>query len=127
MSSRDLTIAVYVRGSLGADKEAARLALKAAAGEYAGYPPYARQFAAMGLAEGARAAAQAASAARPEEVPDAFVDAICLPDEADAAAARLDAFRTAGADVVVVYPVAAGPNPASSVDDTLRALAPGRG
>ena len=117
-----ITIAVYVRASLGADKEAARLALKTAAGEYAGYPPYARQFAAMGLAEGAGAAARAA---RPSDVPDDFVDAICLPGEAEAAATRLDAFRAAGADVVVVYPVAAGPDGVSSVDDTLRALAPG--
>jgi hypothetical protein len=81
----------------------------------------------MGLAEGARAAALASSAARPAEVPDEFVDAICLPGEAEAAAARLDAFRAAGADVVVVYPVAAGSDPVSSVDDTLRGLAPGRG
>jgi 5,10-methylenetetrahydromethanopterin reductase len=122
-----VTIAVYVRGSLGADEEAARLALKTAAGEYAGYPPYARQFAAMGLAEGAGAAARASGAARPADVPDDFVDAICLPGEAKAASARLEAFRAAGADVVVVYPVAAGPDPASSVDDTLRALAPSGG
>src|SRR5207342_3330573 len=38
-----VTIAVYVRGSLGADPEAARAALRAAAGEYASYPAYARQ------------------------------------------------------------------------------------
>ena len=37
----------------------------------------------------------------------------------------IDAFRGAGADLPIVYPVAAGDDPEGSVSETLRALAPG--
>jgi len=55
----DVTVAVYVRTSLGASEAECMLALRTAAGEYASYPAYARQFALMGLED---EAAQAAAA-----------------------------------------------------------------
>jgi alkanesulfonate monooxygenase SsuD/methylene tetrahydromethanopterin reductase-like flavin-dependent oxidoreductase (luciferase family) len=120
-----VTIAVYVRASLGADQPVALRALQVATGEYATYPAYARQFAAIGLEEEARAAAAAHTAGRPGEVPMALVHAICVSGDPAAARVRLEAFREAGAELPIVYPVAAGDDPAGSVSETLRALAPG--
>lgn len=121
-----ITIAAYVRGSLGGDPEAGRAALRAAAGEYASFPAYARQFAAMGLGDAARAAGAAHAAETPEAVPEALVRAVCLPDDPGEARARLDAYREAGADLPVVYPVATLDDPAASVEATLRGAAPQR-
>lgn len=119
-----VTIGVYVRASLGADGSGALRALRAATGEYASFPAYARQFAAIGLGDEARAAAAAHAAGRPDEVPETLVRAICLAGDPVAARVRLDAFREAGADLVVAYPVAAGDDRPASVSETLRALAP---
>ncbi len=117
-----VTIAVYVRASLNGPDEAMP-ALRAAAGEYASYPAYARQFEAMGLGDEAEAAAAAHGAGRPEQVPEALVRAVCLT--AEGARARLQAHRDAGADLPVVYPVAAGGDRTSSIRTTLEGLAPG--
>ena len=50
--------------------------------------------------------------------------AVCLPSDPGEARARLDVYREAGADLPVVYPVAAGPDRPASVEATLRAAAP---
>ncbi len=119
-----ITIAVYVRGSLGGDPARGLAALRRAAGEYASYPGYARQFAAMGLERGAETAATAHRAGNADGVPEALVGAVCLPADPGAARARLDEYRAAGADLPVVYPVATDDDPAGSVAATLRAAAP---
>jgi 5,10-methylenetetrahydromethanopterin reductase len=100
-----VTISVYVRGAFS---ERADEALLAAASEYCSYPSYARQFGEMGI----------------EPTPEAVVEGICLRGDPDAARERLDAYRAAGAELPVVYPVLAageGPDAALAV---LRALAP---
>ena len=100
-----VTISVYVRGAFS---ERADEALLAAASEYCSYASYARQFREMGI----------------EPTPEAVVDAICLRGDPEAARERLEAYRSAGADLPVVYPVLAageGPDAALAV---LRALAP---
>jgi 5,10-methylenetetrahydromethanopterin reductase len=122
--ARDVTVAVYVRGALGGDPDVALDAMRAAAGEYASYPAYAAQFAAMGLrAEAARTAA-AHRAGRPKDVPRALVRAVGLLGDEAAARERLNAYREAGADLPVVYPVASGDDAPGSVAATLRAVAP---
>jgi alkanesulfonate monooxygenase SsuD/methylene tetrahydromethanopterin reductase-like flavin-dependent oxidoreductase (luciferase family) len=124
----DVTVAVYVRANLQSDATVAMAQLRAAAGEYASYPAYARQFEAMGLGSEATTAAAAHGAGRPKEVPDAFVRAIALIGDPSAARDRLHAYREAGADLAVVYPVVdpgAGPDGVDAVSRTLRALAPG--
>lgn len=118
-------VAVYVRASLGAGEPDSMRALQAAAGEYASFPAYARQFALMGLEKEARAAAAAHASGAPDEVPEAFVRAVCLVGEPATARARLDAFREAGADLPVVYPVATAEDAVGSVARTLIATAPG--
>lgn len=117
----EVTLAVYVRSWVGEDLEAALPVLRAAAGEYASYPAYRRQFEQLGLGAEAEAAAAAHRAGRPEEVPSALVEAVSAVGAE--APARLAAFREAGADLVVVYPVPVG-DPASSIERTLFALAP---
>jgi alkanesulfonate monooxygenase SsuD/methylene tetrahydromethanopterin reductase-like flavin-dependent oxidoreductase (luciferase family) len=120
-----VAIAVYVRANLDADDPAgASGALRAAAGEYASYPAYARQFAAAGLDLAARAAAAAHREGRPGDVPDELVRAVTLPNDPAAARERLAAYRSAGADLPVVYPVVAGSQAERSIAATVRALAP---
>ncbi len=117
----EIVVAVYVRSWVGEDDEAAMPALKAAAGQYASYPAYARQFDDAGLGDAARAAAAALGAGRPQDVPEALVRAVCAVG--DDAAERVAAYREAGADLPVVYPVAVG-EAAPSVERTLLELAP---
>ena len=103
---REVTIGVYLRAALAEGAEAA--ALRAAA-EYGAYPAYARQFAAMGI--------DAAD-------PGAIVAGVMLT-EAATARERLDAYRGAGADLPVIYPVLPPGRPdAGAVRATLEALAP---
>jgi alkanesulfonate monooxygenase SsuD/methylene tetrahydromethanopterin reductase-like flavin-dependent oxidoreductase (luciferase family) len=117
----DVAIAVYVRSWVGEDEASAMPSLKAAAGQYASYPAYARQFDEVGLGDLARSAAAAAREGRPDEVPESLVRAVCaLGDEAGA---RVAAYREAGADLAIVYPVAAG-DAAPSIERTLLELAP---
>jgi len=100
-----VTISVYVRAAFS---ERADEALLAAAAEYSSYPSYARQFEAMGVAPSA----------------EAVVDAICLRGDREAAKERLEAYRQAGADIPVVYPVLAPGEGAEASLTVLRALSP---
>ncbi len=120
----NVRVAVYVRASLGEDHEAADLALREASGQYASYPAYARQFAAVGLEDETAAAARAHAEDRPEDVPEALLRAVTLPRDPAAAAGRLQEYRDAGADLPVVYPVVAGEDLEASLTATIRALAP---
>jgi alkanesulfonate monooxygenase SsuD/methylene tetrahydromethanopterin reductase-like flavin-dependent oxidoreductase (luciferase family) len=115
----DVTVAVYVRASLGASVETSMRALKAAAGEYASYPAYARQFALMGLGQSSARAAAAHASGRPEDVPEDLVRAVTLVGEPLPARVRIEAFRQAGADLPVIYPVATTEDPIGSVARTL--------
>ncbi len=117
-----IALGVYVRSWVGRDAVAGRRALAMAAAEYATYPAYRRQLGRLGFEAEVQAAAAAARAGRPEDVPEAFVDALTASGER--ASERLDAYREAGADLVVVYPVPAG-DPVASILGTLGALAPG--
>jgi alkanesulfonate monooxygenase SsuD/methylene tetrahydromethanopterin reductase-like flavin-dependent oxidoreductase (luciferase family) len=118
----EIPIGVYVRAWVGEDRDAAIRALKEASGRYASYAPYARQLEQVGLGGLGRAAAEASLAGRVDDVPEALLEAVCAVG--DAASGRLEVYREAGADLVVVYPVAAG-DPATSLESTLLALAPG--
>ncbi|HZT10266.1 MAG TPA: LLM class flavin-dependent oxidoreductase [Actinomycetota bacterium] len=121
----EVSVGVYVRACVHADAEAASLAVRAAAAQYASYPAYARQFARMGLGEEAGRAAEAHAAARPADVPEHFVRAVAALGDPAAARARLEEYRSAGADLVVVYPVIVpGSALARSALTTLESLAP---
>ena len=77
---------MYVRASFSGRADEALLT---AASEYGSYPAYARQFEAMGV----------------EPSAEAIVEAVCLRGDPDRARERLEAYRNAGADLPVVYPV----------------------
>ena len=100
-----VTIAAYVRASF---TDRADEALLAAASEYVSYPAYARQFRAMGV----------------DPTPEAVVETVCLRGDPDAARDRLRAYRDAGADLPVVYPVLAAGEGRDASLRTLTALAP---
>jgi 5,10-methylenetetrahydromethanopterin reductase len=117
----EVAVGVYVRSWAGEDPARAMAAVKRDAGTYASIPAYASQFAQMGLGREAASAAQAVREGRADEVPDALVGAVCAVG--DGASGRIEAYRSAGADLPVVYPVAAG-DLAPSVERTLVALAP---
>ena len=119
-----IALGVYVRSWVGQDAGAAMTVLRSAAGEYASYPAYARQFEQLGLGTEAVAAAAAHRAGRAEDVPEVLVRAVSAVG--DRAPARIAEFREAGADLVVVYPVPVG-EPAASIEATLLALAPRAG
>jgi 5,10-methylenetetrahydromethanopterin reductase len=118
-----IAVAVYVRACVGQDEEAAMSALRRAAAEYASIPAYRRQFEAVGLGAEAGAAAGAHGEGRPEDVPDGLVRAVALVGSAGEATARLEAYRRAGADLPIVYPVPCL-DPKSSALGTLFATAP---
>jgi 5,10-methylenetetrahydromethanopterin reductase len=100
-----VTIAVYVRAAL---TDRGKDTMARAAAEYASYPPYARQFRAMGI----------------EPAAEAVTQAVCLPGDPDRARARLNEYREAGADLPVVYPVVGSGEDAGAALAALRALAP---
>ena len=103
----EIAIAVYVRSWVGEEEAEAWPALLEAAAQYASSPVYARQFEQVGLGA---------------EDPEALVRAVCaLGDEARD---RIEAYREAGADLPVVYPVATA-DAAASIESTLSAVAPG--
>jgi alkanesulfonate monooxygenase SsuD/methylene tetrahydromethanopterin reductase-like flavin-dependent oxidoreductase (luciferase family) len=116
-----VAVAVYVRAWVGGDEAEAISALRAMAGRYASYRAYRRQFEQVGLGPQAAVAGQAHRAGRSEDVPEVLVRSVCAVG--DGARDRLDAFRQAGADLPIVYPVATA-DPAASIESTLRALAP---
>ena len=117
----EVVVSVYVRSWVGGEEAEAISALRAMAGQYASFPPYRRQFDEMGLGPQASVAGQAHRAGRPADVPEVLVRAVCAigNDARD----RVEAFREAGADLPIVYPVATA-DAAASVRGTLLALAP---
>jgi len=121
----EVTVAVYVRACVEQDEALALAALRGAAGQYASYPAYARQFEAVGLGEESAQAAAAHRAGDPGSAPGSLVREVCLLGGREGALTRLAAYREAGVDLPVVYPVPAG-EAVPSILESLRALAPGR-
>lgn len=117
----EVAVSVYVRSWVGGDETEAISALKEMAGQYASYPSYRRQFDEMGLGPQASVAGQAYRADRHADVPEVLVRTVCAVG--DEAGDRVQAFRQAGADLPIVYPVATADG-AASVRATLLALAP---
>jgi len=112
----DVTIAVYVRSCVEPDERVALDAVRPQAQQYASIPHYRRQLEIFGLGKEAEAAANG-------DVPDALIRAVCAAGDAPAAAARIQAYRDAGADLPFAYPVPVL-EPVSSLMGTILALAP---
>jgi alkanesulfonate monooxygenase SsuD/methylene tetrahydromethanopterin reductase-like flavin-dependent oxidoreductase (luciferase family) len=117
------TVAVYVRACLGHEERHALSALREACGQYAAMEKYRRQFEAMGLGPQAAAAARAWEAGSLDAVPEDLLRAVCVWGPREDAIRRLREYTSAGADLVVVYPVPAQ-EAASSIMGTVLAAAP---
>lgn len=113
-----ITVGVYVRACLGEEEGLALEALRSAAAQYLALPHYRRQFEAMGLVSPVDGPASPGPA-----VDDALVRAVCLLGDPSAAAARLEEYRAAGADLPLVYPVPVL-DAVSSLMGTVLSLAP---
>ncbi len=118
-----ITMSVYLRACLGVSERAALAALRGPTGMYASAPHYQRQLERMGLGEEGRAAAAAFGSGRPEDVPESLVRALTVMGGRPEAIERSRAFREAGADLVLWYPVPAL-DPLSSIMGTVMAAAP---
>jgi alkanesulfonate monooxygenase SsuD/methylene tetrahydromethanopterin reductase-like flavin-dependent oxidoreductase (luciferase family) len=119
----EVTVAVYVRACLGVEEAIALDALREMTGRYAAIPHYLRQMERMGLGEDAALAAKAFEAGRPQEVPEPLVRALTVRGGRREALERFAAYREAGADLVLCYPVSVL-EPLSSILGTLLAAAP---
>lgn len=118
-----VTVAVYVRACLGLEEAASMEALKEMTGRYAAIPHYRRQFESMGLGEEAVLGAKAFQARRLDDVPDRLVNAVTVSGGRRDALRRFAAYREAGADLVICYPVIAL-DPFSSLLGTVLGAAP---
>ncbi|MEX0989227.1 MAG: LLM class flavin-dependent oxidoreductase [Actinomycetota bacterium] len=118
-----VVVAVYIRACVGLEDDAAIAVLRTATAEYAAIPAYRRQFERAGFANEAAVAGAAHRDRRPRDVPESLVRAVTVLGDAAAARGALAAYRDAGADLPIVYPVVARDR-ASSLLGTLFALAP---
>lgn len=118
-----VTVAVYVRACLGVEEDVALRALGAMAATYASIPHYRRQFEAMGLGEEAAAAAAAGRGGRAGDASASLARALTVTGGRGEALARFAAYREAGADLVLCYPVAT-PDTFASVLGTVTLAAP---
>jgi alkanesulfonate monooxygenase SsuD/methylene tetrahydromethanopterin reductase-like flavin-dependent oxidoreductase (luciferase family) len=118
-----VTVAVYVRACLGMSERVALEALRSATAHYAAIPHYRRQLERMGLGADAAAAAGAIAHERFGEVPERLVRALTVMGGRREALERFAAYREAGADLVLCYPVPAL-EPSSSIMGTMLAAAP---
>jgi 5,10-methylenetetrahydromethanopterin reductase len=118
-----VVVACYVRACIG---DLGQLAgdLRPQVLTYLQSPAYAAMLRRSGITDVDRVAA-----AGPDErtglVSDRTIDALVATGTADQVAARLKAYRQAGVDLPVLYPLPAGEHPAARVLATLSALAPG--
>ena len=112
-----------VRDAAGA-RETARRQLAS----YAGLPAYARMWEASGLhdaVEGITAALARGVEAAAQVVPDAMLETFVGIGGRSRLADHLGAYRAAGADLVLAYPIPAWSDAAGSVLETMQAVAPG--
>ena len=119
----EVTVAVYVRACLGVEDEVALAALRPMTAQYAALPHYRAQMEAVGLGEEAAVAAAAHQAGKPNDVPETLVRALAAIGGRRDGVDRLKAYRTAGADLVLLYPVAVR-DPFGSMMTTMLTAAP---
>ena len=120
-AGRRIRVIAYVRTALAEDADQEHAATEALREQTYGYlslPTYANSVRQVGFAKELDD-----MAAGNERGVDALVGALCACGDADSIRAKLTAYREAGVDSVIVYPVPYGDDPASSILHTLRTLA----
>src|SRR5581483_2760318 len=109
-AGRSVTVAAYVRTAVvedPAEEHNARVAMHEQTYAYLSLPTYANSVRKVGFGRELDAMANGH-----EKSVDTLVDALCAWGDAAAVQRQLEAFRQAGVDQVVVYPVLFGDDPA---------------
>ncbi len=119
-----VVVAAYVRVHVG-DLDGALDDLRPQVRSYLELPTYAAMLRRAGIADVDRLAGAPAER-RTELVARDTVAALVAAGSAGEVAARLEAYRAAGVDLPIAYPLPAGTDPAASVRATVTALAPSR-
>jgi alkanesulfonate monooxygenase SsuD/methylene tetrahydromethanopterin reductase-like flavin-dependent oxidoreductase (luciferase family) len=117
-AGRSVNVAAYVRTAVvddPADEHDARVAMHEQTYAYLSLPTYANSVRKVGYGRELDAMANGH-----EKSVDALVDGLCAWGDQATVAQKLGAFREAGVDQVVVYPVPFGDDPAESVLRTIR-------
>lgn len=120
-AGRRIRVIAYVRTALTDDPDqerAAADALREQTYAYLSLPTYANSVRQVGFGK----ELDDMSAGR-ERAIDTLVDALCAMGDAGRIRSKLGAYREAGADSVIVYPVPYGDDPAASILHTLRTVA----
>ncbi|HKV45031.1 MAG TPA: hypothetical protein VJT32_10220, partial [bacterium] len=111
------------------DGDGARETARRQVASYAAFPAYARMWGASGLGEAVdriTAALSRGIEAAARVVPDAMLETFVGIGDRVRLRAHLQAYRAAGADLVLAYPIPVGDDAVGSVRDTMRATAPVR-
>jgi probable F420-dependent oxidoreductase len=119
---RTVHVTAYVRVAVVADPDQAhiaRTAIREHTYSYVSLPAYANSLRSVGLGR----AIEDLGAGR-ERALDELCEALCACGTSEEVSVKLDRFREAGVDSLVIYPVPYGDDPPATVLHTLRALAP---
>jgi len=117
-AGRRVRIISYVRTAVVEDEQqvhTVREAMREQTYSYLSLPAYANSVRRVGYGRELDAMASGG-----ERAVDTLVDALCAVGDRDAVKAKLEAYGDAGLDSVIVYPVAYGDDPATSVLETIR-------
>jgi probable F420-dependent oxidoreductase len=121
-AGRNVRVTAYVRTAVVTDpalEHEAHIALRDQTYAYLSLPAYANSARKVGLGHELDGMASGH-----EKSLVALMDTLCAWGERDAVVAKLAEYREAGLDEVVVYPVPFGDDPAESVLETIRRVAP---
>lgn len=120
-AGRKVRIVAYVRTAVVSDpkdEHDARVALREQTYAYLSLPTYANSVRQVGFAKELDDMAHGS-----EHAVDELVDALCAGGDDAAVQRRLNDYREAGVDSVIVYPVGFGDDPAASILHTIRSAA----
>lgn len=126
----EVVTACFIRCCVTTDEPSAVAAFKRELGSYAFVPAYVNMFRRFGLGDEFEAFQRLWREGRRDEAPEAFsectVRAIAAIGAADTARAFIAAFRQAGLDYPILFPVGPGRTARDHVPATIRALCPVR-
>ena len=126
----EVDVACMIPCGVSDNRDDARLPIRGAVASYAGFfPRYRRLMAESGYAEEVEVVARAWATEGEETakklVPDRLVDALSITGTAEECRKGLEAYRSAGIGLPIIFPAGGIKGMKSAVEDCLRACAPG--